>query len=61
MKDQEFHTNHRNSKHLNEYSCNEDLKLAIGNTDIQSCEKFRSIFYELTRLSCAFEKENFKS
>ena len=29
-----------NTKNLNEYSFNEDLKLAFINTDIQTCEEF---------------------
>ena len=39
--------NYRNYKHLNEYSFNEDLKLAFSNTDIQTCEEFEEIFMNL--------------
>ena len=39
--------NYRNYKHFNEYSFNEDLKLAFNNTDIQTCEEFEEIFMNL--------------
>ena len=35
--------NYRNYKYLNEYSFNEDLKLAFSNTDIQTCEAFEEL------------------
>ena len=39
--------NYRNYKRLNEYSFNEDLKLAFSNTNIQTCEEFEEIFMNL--------------
>ena len=53
--------NYRNYKHLDGFSFNEDLKLAFDNTDFQTCEEFEGIFYEITRSSCTFKKESFKS
>ena len=41
-----------NTKNLNEYSFNEDLKLAFINTDIQTCEEFEEIFMNS---SCTFK------
>ena len=41
-----------NTKNLNEYSFNEDLKLAFINTDIQTCEEFEEIFM---KSSCTFK------
>ena len=38
---------YRNYKHLNEFSFNEDLKLAFDNTDVQTCEEFEGIFMRL--------------
>ena len=39
--------NYRNFKHLDEFSFNEDLKLAFDNTDVQTCEEFEGIFMRL--------------
>ena len=39
-KNKSLQINYRNYKHFNEYSFNEDLKLAFSNTDIQTCEEF---------------------
>ena len=39
--------NYRNYKHFNEYSFNEELKLAFNNTDTQTCEEFDKIFMNL--------------
>ena len=39
-KNKSLQINCRNYKHFNEYSFNEDLKLAFSNTDIQTCEEF---------------------
>ena len=52
--------NYRNYKHLNEYSFNEDLKLAFSNTDIQTCEEFEEIFMNLLDHHAPLKKENFK-
>ena len=41
-----------NTKNLNEYSFNEDLKLAFIDTDIQTCEEFEEIFMNS---SCTFK------
>ena len=43
-KNKPWQINYRNYKHLNECSFNEDLKLALINTDIQTCEGFEEIF-----------------
>ena len=37
-KNKPLQINYRNYKHFNEYSFNEDLKLAFNNTDIQTCK-----------------------
>ena len=42
--------NYRNYKHLDEFSFNEDLKLAFDNTDVQICEEFKGIFMRLLDL-----------
>ena len=39
--------NSRNYKHLDEFSFNEDLKLAFDNTDVKTCEEFEEIFMRL--------------
>ena len=46
-KNKPLQINYRNYKHLNEYSFNEDLKLAFSNADIQTCEEFEEIFMNL--------------
>ena len=46
-KNKPLQINYRNYKHFNEYSFNEDLKLAFSNTDIQTCEEFEEIFMNL--------------
>ena len=46
-KNKPLQTNYRNYKHLNEYSFNEDLKLAFSNTDIQTYKEFKEIFMNL--------------
>ena len=37
-KNKPLHINYKNYKHFNEYSFNEDLKLAFNNTDIQTSD-----------------------
>ena len=39
--------NYRNYKHLDEFSFNEDLKLAFDNTGVQIWEEFEGIFMRL--------------
>ena len=46
-KNKPLQINNRNYKHFNEYSFNEDLKLASSNTDTQTCEEFEEIFMNL--------------
>ena len=49
--------NYRNYKHLNEYSFNDDLKLAFSNTDIQICEEFEEISMNLLDHHAPLEKK----
>ena len=56
-KNKPLQINHRNYKRLNEYSFNEDLKLASSNTDIQTCEEFEEIFMNLLDHHAPLEKK----
>ena len=53
--------NYRNYKRLNEYSFNEDLKLAFSNTNIQTCEEFEEIFMNLLDNHAPLKKKIFRA
>ena len=55
-KNKPLHINYKNYKHFNEYSFNDDLKLAFNNTDIQTCEEFEEIFMNLLDHHAALKK-----
>ena len=56
-KNKPLQINYRNYKRLNEYSFNEDLKIAFSNTDIQTCEEFEEIFMNLLDNHAPFKKK----
>ena len=53
--------NYRNFKHLDEFSFNEDLKLAFDNTDVQTCEEFEGIFMRLLDHHAPLKKKVLKA
>ena len=49
---------YRNYKYLNEYSFNEDIKLAFGNNEVQTSEEFEEeVFMNLLDHHTSFKKE----
>ena len=48
-------------KHINKYSFNQGLKLALSNTDIQSYKEFEVIFMNILDHHSPFKKEIFRT